>query len=150
MLAACGWSFRGETLYDEPDGNGAKMGPLGPWGIWNRFRDEWMQSRQAANLFMVGTAFVVALTVIWFSHLDIESMPFLFRLPLTLVAMFGVVSGFFVWIGMWRYWTRLDCSKKWAKRIWFAVLLLGAWWGACVYCLAVYVPQITRNENFAR
>jgi hypothetical protein len=122
----------------------------GPWSVWNRFDDEWMQTRRAVNLFLTGSAFVVALTVIWFSHLDIASMRFLFRLPLTLVAMLGVLSGFFVWFGMWRYWARLDYSTKWAKRLSFAVLLLGVWWGACVYCLAVYVPQVTRKETFAR
>jgi len=52
----------------------------------------------------------------------------------------GAIGTFFIWGGMWAYWTRCDSSRRTVKRIWFMVLLLGFWYGAVLYYLFKYLP----------
>jgi hypothetical protein len=35
----------------------------------------------------------------------------------------------------------------WAKRMWFIVLLVGFWWGSCLYRYFVYLPQVFRSTS---
>ncbi len=111
---------------------------------WGRFRDEWLQGRQAVRMFLVAVLLVLAITPIWLRLADPARMPPVLRALYTIIAMVGTVATFFLWFGMWRYWVRLDDSPRMAKRLWFVILLFGLWWGACLYYLSVYRPQVTR------
>src|SRR6266849_7564276 len=100
--------------------------------IWNRFKDEWLITKQAAKLFLVSTFLVLALTPAFLGKIHTDKMPLWERLPWAILGVLGPVALFFLWLGMWRYWVRIDCSNPWAKRMWFIVLLIGFWWGSCL------------------
>lgn len=115
--------------------------------IWNWFKDEWLITRQAAKLFLVSTFLVIALTPLFLGVVDTTRMSFWARLPWGILWTLGPIALFFLWSGMWRYWFRIDRSGLWAKRMWFVVLLVGFWWGSCLYCFFVYLPQVFRRTS---
>jgi hypothetical protein len=59
----------------------------------------------------------------------------------------GAVAIFFLWLGMLRFWIRVDPSNKWTKRLSLVVPVLGFWYGACLYYFAVYLAQMLRKER---
>ena len=68
----------------------------------------------------------------------------------TLWDILGIVEALgilFLWLGMWRYWSRVDDSKHSAKRLWFLVLLIGFWWGSVLYYFLSYLPQMVRRRK---
>jgi hypothetical protein len=115
--------------------------------IWNWYKDEWLVTRQAAKLFAVSAVLVLALLSLLFISKDTAQMSFGERLPLGILGVLGPIAAFFLWFGMWRYWVRLDRSTRMTKRMWFVVLLLGLWWGSCLYCFFVYLPQVYRRAR---
>ncbi len=119
----------------------------GPWGLYNRFEDDWLVTRQAVKLFLVSAVYLLALTPVFLGRIDIAHMSLWMRLVWDILGAVGAVAVFFLWIGMLRYWIRIDRSKKWIRRLSFVVLLLGFWYGACLYCFAVYTPQVLRKER---
>jgi hypothetical protein len=119
----------------------------GYWGPWNRFTEGWLVSRQAIRLFLVAAMFVLAVTPIFLGLVDPAKMSLPLRLLWTVVGMVGTISLFFLWLGMWRYWVRLDHSRVLVKRLWFVILLFGLWWGSCLYYFFAYRPQVTRRER---
>jgi hypothetical protein len=115
--------------------------------IWTWFKDEWLITRQAAKLFFLSTLLVLALTPVFLGKIDTNTMSFWARLPWGILGILGPIALFFLWFGMWRYWVRIDRSGRWAKRMWFVVLLLGFWWGSCLYCFFAYLPQVSRRAK---
>jgi hypothetical protein len=110
------------------------------------YRDERLASKLYVWLF--GICIVLASWLFAFPN-AIEGHshdPLWIRLPLAVLLVSAIVGMFFVWVGMWWYWARLDASGKWAKRFWFAVLLFGFWFGAAAYYVCVYLPQIVRGD----
>jgi hypothetical protein len=69
------------------------------------------------------------------------------RLCASLFGIVATVALFFLWGGMLRYWIRIDQVGKWSKRLSLTVLVLGLWWGACLYCYVVYIPQVLRKKT---
>lgn len=115
--------------------------------VWKWFEDTWLVTRQASILFMVSTLFVIALTPVLLGRIDTQAMSFWARLPIGILGLVGPVALFFLWFGVWRYWVRIDNAGKWVKRIWFLVLLVGFWWGSCLYYFVVYLPQVFRRTR---
>jgi hypothetical protein len=115
--------------------------------IWTWFKDDWLITRRAANLFLLSTFLVLALTPVFFGKVHTASMSFFARLPWGILGILGPIALFFLWFGMWRYWVRIDRSAAWAKRMWFVVLLVGLWWGSCLYCFLVYLPRVYRRAG---
>ena len=113
----------------------------GPARLFNLFKDEWLVTRQASVLFFLSTLCVVIYTFA-FSRLDLTMMSFWNRLPWGILVLLGPIAIVFLWLGMWRYWVRIDGSSVWVKRLWFLALLFGMWYGACLYYLVVYLPQV--------
>jgi uncharacterized BrkB/YihY/UPF0761 family membrane protein len=113
--------------------------------MWTWFRDKWLMTRRAAGYFIVSAVLVLGVTPMFLGRIDTSKMSFLERLPWGILGMVGPIAVFFLWIGMWRYWVRLDDSKPMQKRLWFVILLVGFWWGSCLYCFFVYLPQIFRR-----
>src|SRR5579872_5897649 len=105
---------------------------------WNRFGNEWLTSRTATRLFSAAALLTLALTAILLEKVDSQQMRLAGKVLWTAIAMAGVPSLFFLWLGMWRYWSRMDSSTSFQKRLWFVVLLLGFWYGSCLYLLCVY------------
>jgi uncharacterized membrane protein len=126
--------------------------PLLPafFGSLNWPSDNWLRSRQAVRWFLAAVVLVLAITPIWLGSTDPARMPFAIRVPLTLVVMAGTLALFFLWLGMWRYWARLDCSTRMTKRLWFGVLLFGFWYGSCLYYFLLYRPQVRRAATAER
>lgn len=129
------------------------IGPLkyvGPWGPYFWFKGNWIVGRIAARLFSFSAILILVWTVAFAAASRYglgadQSFPIWHELWRYLDI--GVVLPiFFLWFGMWSYWLHLDRSKPWIKRLSFAALLFGVWWGATVYCLAVYLPRRLGQE----
>jgi len=116
--------------------------PMSWFSPWNWFSDEWLTTRQAAKLFFVATLLVLAVTPQAFGWVNPLKMPMWERIPWSILSMLGVLALFFLWVGMWRYWARLDYSTLATKRIWFFILLFGFWYGSCLYYYCAYRPQV--------
>jgi hypothetical protein len=114
---------------------------IGPLGLWNRFDERWIATRQACLLFFVASLFVIALTPVFFGFVE-PSTSGVANVFWGVVGVVGAFSIFFLWIGMWRYWARVDASAKSAKRFWFLVMLAGFWYGSCLYCWCLYLPRV--------
>ena len=123
---------------------------IGPMGLWNRFRDDWLITPQAAGLFFASTILVLALTPVFLGDVITANMPLWKRIPWSILGVVGPLALFFLWIGMWRYWARVDDSRAYAKRLWFLILLVGLWYGSCLYCYFVYLPQVMRTSSGQR
>ena len=113
--------------------------------LWDRLGDRWLASRAALALFAFSSIMVTFMTVAFLLDLIRDSGP----LIETLWGIAGVLAGlsvFFIWSGMWRFWTKLDRSSAFARRCWFAVMLVGFWYGAILYFLFVYIPFFGRTS----
>lgn len=117
------------------------------WPPRNLLRDEWLVSTQASRLFLIAALCVIALLPFFLGLVDPDQMSFWRRLPWGLLGIVGPVSIFFLWIGMWRYWIRIDDSSVWSKRGSFLLLLLGVWYGATIYYFFFYLPQTSQKRN---
>jgi hypothetical protein len=115
---------------------------IGPFALLNRFRDDWIVSRQADTLFLVSVPFIVAVTPFFFGWVNITRATVWTQLGGAVVGVLGPISLFFLWFGMWRYWMRLDSSTARTKRLWFVILLIGFWYGSMLYYFCVYRPQV--------
>lgn len=120
---------------------------IGPSGVLNSFRDDWLVSRQAIKLFFVSAVLVMLLTPVSFGLVGIAKMTFFQRLPWAILGVAGSIGSLFLWLGMWRYWFRLDDSGAWNKRFWFIVLLVGFWWGSCLYFFFAYFPRVAHSRT---
>ena len=110
-------------------------------------RDDWLVSRLSMRLFLLSALLVMGVTPI-FLGVDTTKMTFWQRLPWGILGIIGPFGLIFLWLGMWRYWVRIDESSAWLKRIWFVVLLIGFWWGALFYYFLAYLPQeIQRRKS---
>ena len=118
---------------------------IGPLGLWNRFDERWIGTRRAAQLFFVASLFVLGLLPVFLGRIEPSDKPSA-NVFWGIVGVGGAFSVLFLWLGMWRYWARLDASSgKWIKRFWFLVMLAGFWYGSCLYCWCVYLPQVIRS-----
>ncbi len=118
-----------------------------PFGFWNDARDQWLTTVRAAKLFFVATLLIPIVTLQMFGLVNPLGMPIWTRVPWSILSMAGTVALFFIWFGMWRYWMKRDYSGRSSKAVWFAVMLLGFWFGSCVYYYCAYLPQVTRNRD---
>jgi hypothetical protein len=120
---------------------------IGPLGLWNRFRDDWIVTRLAAWLFFFASTLSIAITPLVFGYIDTGTMS---RSANFLWNAIGALAPFavcFIWTGMWRYWARIDHSHKYARRFWFLILLCGLWFGASIYYFLVFLPQYFRRKQ---
>jgi hypothetical protein len=115
---------------------------IGPFAIFERFKDDWLVSRQALKLFSISTVFVLATAPILLGHMILEKQSAVQQLLWGTEGVLGPISIFFLWFGMWRYWLRLDSSTGILKGTSFFLLLAGLWFGAVPYCFFVYRPQV--------
>jgi succinate dehydrogenase hydrophobic anchor subunit len=104
----------------------------------SRVSDDWLVSRAAGILFAVSAFIVLALTPL---SLGVASVPDTLAgtMFVAILGIVGALSIFFVWMGMWRYWVRIDRSKPALKRLSFVVLLVGFWYGAILYFIYQYL-----------
>ena len=119
---------------------------LDPFGLLSRFDDDWFGSREAVVLFSLSAISSIAALAL-FAHIHPANMLSWAQLPLGLVSVAGPVGLALIYFGMWVYWVRLDDSAPWNKRAWFLILLLGPWFGSCLYCFFVYLPQVLRKNG---
>jgi hypothetical protein len=106
--------------------------------IWGRIGEQWLVGKGAAAL--LATCAVISIVgavalIRWCP--EGGSCPIL----VVLVA-FG---GLFVMSAMERFWIKCDQGSKVARSAWFVVLTLGLWFGASLYYMFVYLPQVRRN-----
>jgi hypothetical protein len=116
--------------------------------LLDKIRDDQIVSRRAVRFFVASSLFVVGLTAFLLTGIDPAKLPFWYRLPITILVMLAVVATFSVWIGMWRFWIRLDRSSKAIRRMWFVLLLIGFWWSSCLYLYIVYFPTVRKKQEW--
>jgi hypothetical protein len=126
----------------------------GRYNFGTNISDEWLASGDASRLLAGASAFTLAATAGWLAGVQVQDTGVLSRV---LWGIFGVllpISVFFLWGGMWSYWMRCDPSSRLARRIWFAILLIGFWYGSILYYAFVYlrtrrraVPNTIRGEE---
>ena len=107
--------------------------------FWEQVSDKWLSSKMARRLFGAATAMIVIITIAFYLPIPPDP-PVAERVLLGLVGILSALSVFFLWSGMWCYWIRRDPSSRFARRVWFVVLLVGFWYGAAAYYLCVYLP----------
>jgi hypothetical protein len=107
--------------------------------------DDWLFSPIASKLFFLATLCVVALTLEY--NLDITRAPQWQKQLWDVAGIIEAVGVLSLWLGMWRYWSRVDDSKRRIKRLWFFVLLIGFWWGSALYYFFQYLPQTWRRRS---
>ena len=115
---------------------------IGPFVFLDWFRDEWLATRRAARLFLVSVPFALALTPILFGVVHVTKVTIWMRIVGGVLGVIGPIAIFFLWLGMWRYWMRLDKSKGLTRRIWFVILLIGFFYGSVLYYFCVYRSQV--------
>jgi hypothetical protein len=115
---------------------------IGPFGFYNWFKDDWLVSLRAVKLFLVAAIFVLGTIPIFLGRIDPAKLAIWMRFPLGIEGALGPISIFFLWIGMWRYWIRLDNSSKMAKGVSFFLLLFGMFYGSVIYYFLVYRSQV--------
>jgi hypothetical protein len=103
--------------------------------VWQRIGDKWLVGKVAASLFAASALTSVSLSVL---VIKLGVFP-----PLSV--LFLVPSGLFLISGMERYWTKCDDGSRLARKMWFFVLTFGVWFGASLYCVFVYLPQVRRD-----
>src|SRR3954451_15693035 len=118
---------------------------IGPLGLWDTFNVRWMQTRRAAQLFFVASLLILPLLPFFTGTIEPSGDTTFSIVFWGLLGVFGSLSIFFLWLGMWRYWAKVDTSSGWAKRIWFLVMLIGFWYGSCLYCWCVYLPKVIKR-----
>ena len=111
------------------------------------FRDDRLVSQTYLRLFSVSAVLCVAVTLFWFHPVDPLDTVLWLRILITVIGMGATVGLFFIWLGIWFYWVRLDGSEAWQKALWFFVLLAGFCLGSTLYFLFVYLPQMMRRAK---
>jgi hypothetical protein len=117
--------------------------------IWGKFSDEWLNTARAAVLFFICSILTLALIPAFLGKLPSNGRSFWFEVFWGGLGVVGAPAVLFLWVGMWRYWAHVDTSPKWARRIWFVILLTGFWYGSVLYCGAVYLPRRRQNKDVA-
>jgi hypothetical protein len=72
----------------------------GPFVFLNRFRDDWIVSRQAVRLFLVSVPFILALTPFLFGWVNVSKMTIWQGIAVGVVGVMGPIASFFLWLGM--------------------------------------------------
>ncbi len=99
----------------------------------------------AMKVFFLSALCVIALTLEY--NLDTSKASHLQHHLWDVLGALEAIGILFLWLGMWRYWTRVDDSNRSAKRLWFIVLLIGFWWGSALYYFLAYLPQTIRRKG---
>jgi hypothetical protein len=119
------------------------------------FRDDRLVSSRYAVLFGVSAAMTIGLIFFmghsrspWAARLsDPSHFPPGLKLLWLLLFTATLASVFFLWLGMWFYWARMDYSGKVVKTISFFVLLFGAFYASIAYYLSFYLWQTIRARK---
>ncbi len=109
--------------------------------IWRRIDDDWLMSRSASAFFALSALIIVVMTVVIFANIESRTLGSVGNTLLGIGGVFAAVGVFFLWGGMWRYWTRCDTSSLVGRRLWFLALAVGLWYGAILYYAFVYLPS---------
>lgn len=110
--------------------------------LFKRNGNSWLASKAAAILFAVSSLFAIGLSPVLWGTINIpEHAGALENVGWGLLGIVGTLGTFFIWGGMWAYWTQCDMSRPRIKRVWFLVLLVGFWYGAILYYLLKYLPN---------
>ena len=117
-----------------------------PFRFWRRDKHDWVGSHRAAELFLLATIFTLAMTPVFLGVVNGGTLLWQ-RIVWGILGILGGLSILFLWSGMWRYWVRLDDSRPAMKRLWFFILLVGFWYGSCLYYLFVYRSQVMGRER---
>jgi drug/metabolite transporter (DMT)-like permease len=115
--------------------------------IWRHISDKWLMSKIASVLFAISSIVIAGMTAVLGSDVQIQNTGAFSAFFWAVAGSLCGVSIFFLWGGMWRYWMLGKPSNRIARRIWFALLVVGVWYGALLYYALVYMPAIRKRER---
>ena len=101
----------------------------------------------SAIAIMSVTAYLYVLGALHFNDYRLQHSSALLRDGTNLLGMLGAVGGVIIYFSMWFYWAQIDRSRRNTKRFWFFVLLLGLWYGSCLYYFLIYRPQVNAAQK---
>jgi hypothetical protein len=105
----------------------------------NEVVDRWLPGNAASSVFGIASVFALPTSAVWYYLNEIPVPRSEFgNLAFGVGFVIGLLSILLIWLGMWRFWKIYDRSARQVKRITFAVLLFGVWFGAIAYYLFVY------------
>jgi len=120
--------------------------------LWKYVRNEWFYTKSAAFLFTTSAILVVIFV------LSAGFLPDSFgnganysiaqQAGFALLGILFGTSNIILLIGMFRFWVACDQSRPIARKIWFAVMIVGLLrlgLGAAAYCFVAYIPQVARG-----
>lgn len=107
--------------------------------------DDWFSSPIAATFLFIGALFVIALTACY--NVDLSKLSGWQANVTNVLGGIAAIAILSLYWCMWAYWTRIDDSTPAAKRVWFAILLVGVVWGSALYYFSVYLPQVLRRRR---
>jgi hypothetical protein len=117
---------------------------------------DWLVSGGGPVTMLFSVVAILGITVYLYgfkaAHVDLQGLMAAsppFRNVTDILGAIGAAGAVLIYFSMWFYWARIDESSGWKKRFWFLVLLLGLWYGSCLYYFAVYRPQVTAFRNGA-
>lgn len=114
--------------------------------LWKNITNEWLVSKLACLLFAISALIILAVTVAALTVAPESELTPASRSTWAALGVFGAVGIFFLWGGMWKFWSSCDSSSRWKRRLSFAVLLIGLWYGAIVYFFVVHLPTAIRSD----
>ena len=117
--------------------------------FWRRISDEWLVSRIASILFATSAVLVLAITPFVFGYVDFPDQSVFVSVSAGALGVFGGLSIFYLWGGMWRFWIDCDQSRRIFRKVSFLLLLFGLCYGAIVYYLLVYLPAVRKYSHQA-
>jgi hypothetical protein len=117
--------------------------------IWRRMPTRWLVARPTAITFGLSSFIIIIGSIVLFRGLGLESKDRVIQVLLAIGGAAIAVSAFFLWGGMWKYWIVCDSSSQLSRRVWFVVLIIGLWYGAVLYYLFVYLPDVQKSKMHA-
>jgi magnesium-transporting ATPase (P-type) len=126
---------------------------LNDW-VWSRLGDDWFFTTSGKRIlswaFLASIGCLIGLSLPDFPAQIPGSPPLLHSLLYAIYVLLSTVlpfGGIILFLGMFRYWFRLDTSPKSRRSMWFWILLLGTVLGACLYYIFVYCTQVREREE---
>ncbi len=99
---------------------------------------------KTATLFGVATALSLVAIVLRYTEINFSELSRPALVELSLLGAAVAAGGFSLLVGMWFFWVKCDASLRWQRRVWFVILLFGFFYGAVLYYLVVYLPEVKK------
>jgi hypothetical protein len=105
---------------------------------------------KTAALFGVATALSLVAILLRYTEINFSGLSRPALVGLSLLGAAVAFGGFSLLVGMWFFWVKCDASPRWQRGVWFVILLFGFFYGAVLYYLVVYLPEVKKALSSKR